>query len=135
MKHTAESRARFEHVARLFLVLVAGLLTFLALIAFTSTGWGVASNNVALLALRHLGALVTPWAAVYFETRGRCLASALMMTLATPFYLWLEDGWGVFGQPASGYSVISGLPAAAAGVALLIHLVRLDGSRTATASQ
>ena len=66
MRQTYQERARFEALARAFVVLVAGFLTFVSLVAFTCTGWGFASNSDAMLVVRHLGALATPWAAVYF---------------------------------------------------------------------
>lgn len=125
MRQTFQERARFEALARAFIVLVAAFLTFVALVAFTCTGWGFATNSDAMLAVRHLGALATPWAAVYFLSRDRILLAAAMMAVAGAFFVWMEQGWG-FVQPVSGFSLISAMPFAAAGVLALVHLVRLD---------
>jgi hypothetical protein len=127
MRQTYQERARFEAVAKMFVVLVAGFLTFVSLVAFTCTGWGFASNSDFMLLVRHLGAMATPWAAVYFLSRDRILMAAGMMALAGPFFVWMEQGWG-FVQPVSGFSLISAMPFAAAAVLALVHLVRLDAN-------
>ena len=125
MRQTYEERARFEAVAKAFVVLVTGFLTLVSLVSFTSTGWGLASNSDVMLLVRHVGAVGTPLAAVYFLSRERFPAAAALMALAGPFFIWMEAGWG-FVQPVSGFSLISAMPFAAAGVLLLVHLVRLD---------
>jgi len=125
MRQTYEERARFEAVAKVFVVLVTGFLTLVSLVSFTCTGWGFASNSNLLLLVRHAGALATPLASVYYLSRERFLPAAALMALAGPFFIWMETGWG-FVQPVSGFSLISAMPFAAAGVLLLVHLVRLD---------
>lgn len=130
MRRSEADRARLEHVAKLFVILVAGFCTLVSLFAFTCTGWGVESNSLVMLAGRQAIAMITPWSAVHFIGRDRYPASAGAMVAAGFSFLWLETGWG-FVQPSSGFSVISSMPFAAAGVGMLVHLVRLDASSRA----
>jgi hypothetical protein len=110
---------RRVHISLVAMVsLQAVLAALIGIFSLTCSGWGVESNNKALLGLRLLGYLGTSGAALYAIDKRRYVLSSCLLVSTSLFYIWLETGW-LFRQPAFGP------PSKVAMIPLLIALVAL----------
>jgi hypothetical protein len=99
--------------------LQALLAVLIGTFSLTCSGWGVESNNKALLGVRLAGYVACSGGAVYAVVKRRYLVSSCLLVATSLFYIWLETGW-LFRQPAFGPpSKVAMLPLVIALIVLL----------------